>query len=1287
MLLSKAKRFWVGVTVALTILLATVMPATAGAVTVPAEAPSAISGHIFDPENRLGSNTSALEARLDSMSGRGVDIYVAIIDSYESLGGPEWNAQALGQSGARSNSYMISVATDMNSYCTSANAGAQLSPAQVQQIGANPDVLMALNQQDFYTAADKFAVGIGEALGVDTSTSTLGSLSWLSWIIIALVVLVLIGAFVWYLTIRKQKQITDSAGKGSKKAKKSRKSARRRSKEDEEDTDEDEDYWEDEDSQEAAEDEESDEYYAEDEDEGYDLGVAALAEDDDSPEEYDYDYYEEEPEDQYDDESGYGLGVHALAEDESAQEDEYEDYYEGEYDGEPEAAAAEESDLVESEGGESDVPYADAQYAADSSEEYDEEGQYQENQPDEYDAYPLDEVSAAEETANLPLVEEEPADENRLEEDQVEETASALMPVAAEYADDSVAQEQLDEDDYYDDGLDYVDVDYGYEEPSDEAALGEDADRPLTRKEKRELRRQEKQRKREEKAAAKAQKKAQKKAAKEAAKGVGQADEPDYYDQDYADQDYQGQEYEDQGYEDQGGYDYAEGTYDEAGSYEDAGSYDEMGVYDDEDAYDPFPQGESDYAEGGYEEAGYDQYSEESGEAAPGEYYDDDSVAEAQEPAEPASAPAESADDLDWLAEDWGLDESAPSEEYVVSEQPDQSTGDAGAEEDLYNVYDDEADLAQVQAELTPQEQLQAQQAQRMQLAQESLRSETAANTQEDLQAMAAAQAAAAAAAEAEARAKAEAEARAKAEEEARIKAEEEARLKAEAEARAKAEAEARAKAEAQARAKAEEEARIQAQIEEQMRIEAEARAKAEAEARAKAEEEARLKAEAEARAKAEAEARAKAEAEAKAKAEEEARIKAEEEARAKAQAEARAKAEEEARIRAEVEARVRQQVEAELAAKGITPNAPAAPTAPVTAMPTVAAATPTAAASAPVTPSQAAPAPGATSATTPPAAPARPTQPVAATISLRSLDNVPSEFLEALRDTDDLVRNAHEDLNLAQKQLGRAETRPFMESLAKAENQVRRSFAYVTQMSAQNKPIDVNLIARKLQEPSLDLHNKASSFSNLRHSPAYMRDLIPELDDMFKQAERTLGQAEGVLKRLSYSLTPVQLRELEDDIQNANRSLEVAHKEMTQARSHAAIGQNTEAAHSTRIVERNLLDAMAAARRLGDFDAYVRAEQKRAQAPQGNSAEELNARLEATMEAVVCYMTTVDDFVNVRRNRIGVSTRVLLGTANSILTQAETYYDTDPKKALGYVLQAERVAKQAQEEASADAS
>ncbi|MDO5746497.1 MAG: hypothetical protein Q4P66_04995 [Actinomycetaceae bacterium] len=295
------------------------------------------------------------------------------------------------------------------------------------------------------------------------------------------------------------------------------------------------------------------------------------------------------------------------------------------------------------------------------------------------------------------------------------------------------------------------------------------------------------------------------------------------------------------------------------------------------------------------------------------------------------------------------------------------------------------------------------------------------------------------------------------------------------------------------------------------------------------------------------------------------------------------------------------------------------------------------------------------------------------------------TQFTRRLREADDMIRQSRKDLEIAQGRFGKAHTAPFAAAIVEAHNAVRAGFDEFAQAQLESRPAQVGTVFDTIDAPLKQLRSQVEQFVKMRHEQTSVSDISADLRPRFNSAQRILKQARGIIARLSISTSPDQLHLITADVTHGENLLKAAEQKLTQAEQADEAHQDDKVTTLTRQAERCILEATAAAQRLGDYDAYVRAQQVRLASPQGDDLDSVRARLEKTLEAVILYMATVDDFIDIRTGQIGVAARTMLVQANNTLSRADDIYDSDPVQALHYVEQAEQLSIQAQRLASQD--
>ena len=116
-----------------------------------AEDPPKISNHLYDPGNKMGSQSGKVKERLASLDRSGLHVYVAFPSEYSNDTVSNWNLMALQKSGAPQGSYMLSIVADnpnQTMYLASADNAAKLSQEELSAI-ASDKMVPLLNQQKY----------------------------------------------------------------------------------------------------------------------------------------------------------------------------------------------------------------------------------------------------------------------------------------------------------------------------------------------------------------------------------------------------------------------------------------------------------------------------------------------------------------------------------------------------------------------------------------------------------------------------------------------------------------------------------------------------------------------------------------------------------------------------------------------------------------------------------------------------------------------------------------------------------------------------------------------------------------------------------------------------------------------------------------------------------------------------------------------------------------------------------------------------------------------------------
>lgn len=171
--------------------------------TVHAEPPLRLPQQITDTAGALGGDTAELQASLDELNAaKGVQLWVAYVDSFDGLSGQEWADQTAALSGLGGNDMLFAVATGDRAYGYSVPADLPVSDAELERIIAT-QVEPQLAAGDWAGAAEALATSLAGS-GSSGSDSAGSGGSAVPWLLGGAVVVIGGGAAVYFATRRKR---------------------------------------------------------------------------------------------------------------------------------------------------------------------------------------------------------------------------------------------------------------------------------------------------------------------------------------------------------------------------------------------------------------------------------------------------------------------------------------------------------------------------------------------------------------------------------------------------------------------------------------------------------------------------------------------------------------------------------------------------------------------------------------------------------------------------------------------------------------------------------------------------------------------------------------------------------------------------------------------------------------------------------------------------------------------------------------------------------------------------
>lgn len=292
------------------------------------------------------------------------------------------------------------------------------------------------------------------------------------------------------------------------------------------------------------------------------------------------------------------------------------------------------------------------------------------------------------------------------------------------------------------------------------------------------------------------------------------------------------------------------------------------------------------------------------------------------------------------------------------------------------------------------------------------------------------------------------------------------------------------------------------------------------------------------------------------------------------------------------------------------------------------------------------------------------------------SADNQALEFTKVVRQADNWSRRGIEKLQLAQQRFGKTETHSFALAQAEAANAVRVAFSEFASAQLEARSIRKEQIYDQLTEPIKQLQHQISQFTGQYHRQTPYANLERHFQGEITSLLGNLKASKTEL-RTSGVLDSDTLQRLDSDYQRAETWLSQASRLLQQARK-ATTSTNQIEKLTVRV--ENLLIKANALRRMSESELLKATQNRKAQA-----ASENEEKLSYLLEAAAGAMASVDDYINMYTNRIGVAARTMLVLANRTLSRLDLNPNLSAPDQLRIAQRAYQQAQQAQQLARND--
>lgn len=278
-----------------------------------------------------------------------------------------------------------------------------------------------------------------------------------------------------------------------------------------------------------------------------------------------------------------------------------------------------------------------------------------------------------------------------------------------------------------------------------------------------------------------------------------------------------------------------------------------------------------------------------------------------------------------------------------------------------------------------------------------------------------------------------------------------------------------------------------------------------------------------------------------------------------------------------------------------------------------------------------------------------------------------PQRFAQNLREADTLCRACEGSLEVVKMQFGIDHTQSYARALSRARRIVTEGLTLFADAQVNHRPLGDSGYLEVLRDAVTTLRDEAERFAQWRHAESRVADIVTDLNEFVARAEDGLAQVNQVVALIE-RYQPQHAQALATDVTQAYKRLDHAKQLLADALDQP----DGEAAELTQRAERAILDAVLVAHRVEDWNEYARNQRTRDVAADGPTA------LRYSIQAVVCYMAALEDFISVNRKRVTLAARTMLMLANKTLTRVEAMGEDDIERALRLVDQAEQQAEQA---------